>query len=67
MNNYDNRHDAKPLWRAISAAAITLASAFLPSHADEPAPDPVQRFTPAPTVAVSSAPSARGSSIAFRT
>jgi len=28
MNTHNNRHDAKPIWRAISAGAITLASAF---------------------------------------
>jgi hypothetical protein len=24
MNTHNNRHDAKPIWRAISAGAITL-------------------------------------------
>jgi hypothetical protein len=66
MNDHDNYHHTKAILRAISGVTITLASAFLPSHGDEPAGEPVQRLTPTPTVAVSSAPSVRGSSVALR-
>jgi hypothetical protein len=67
MNNHDdNRHDSKAMWLALSGVTITLASAFSPPLADEPTREPVQRLTPTPTVAVSSAPSVRASSVAFR-
>ncbi len=67
MNDHNNHHDNKTIWCALSGVMITLASAFSPSHADEPARGPVQRLTPTPSVAVSSAPSVRGSSVAYRT
>ena len=68
MSDQNDHHDRKPILRAVSGVMITLASAFSPSaFDDEPARELVPQLLPPPTVAVSSAPTVRGSSIAYRT
>jgi hypothetical protein len=67
MTGQNNHHDRKPILRAVSGVMITLASAFSPpAFDDEPAQELVPQLPPPPTVAVSSAPTVRGSSVAYR-